>query len=177
MEDDDLPILGEPLAIEFANTQYGEGADRWDILERPEDAGRWAKYTLAALAPSDLGTLMGLRDLRDDIHRLILAHSEGRPLCVSTVARINAHTATACAHLRLVIDPHGQPASQVVFRGGLGAQLATSCIEVLTGPNPVLRCQGPGCTLFFVQTHRRRRFCHESCSHRARQRRYARKGQ
>ncbi|MEU4625198.1 CGNR zinc finger domain-containing protein [Actinoplanes sp. NPDC023801] len=31
------------------------------------------------------------------------------------------------------------------------------------------RCEGPGCCVFFVQHHPRRRYCHVSCAHRDRQ--------
>jgi predicted RNA-binding Zn ribbon-like protein len=59
----------------------------------------------------------------------------------------------------------------------LCAGLATGCIELLTGADRqgLRRCEGPGCSLLFVQQHGRRRFCHESCSHRDRQQRYARR--
>ena len=173
MRDEDLPLLGEPLAIELVNTWYGDGDDAVDLLDPPALALRWAAL---ALGPGEPPALPELRALRDAARVLVLARSAGQPLDPAAVAVVNAAAAQARAHLELVVDPArpAAPASRAHLRGGPLARLATSCVEVLCGPDPLRRCEGPGCGLFFVQHHGRRRFCHDGCSHRARQQRYAR---
>lgn len=42
MTEVDFPILGtEPLPVEFANTDYGGGAERIDFLRSAEQIDRW----------------------------------------------------------------------------------------------------------------------------------------
>lgn len=171
--DDDFPILGEPLAVELANTRYGAGAEAVDFLSDDGAARRWA--TLVAGA-SPVDDLPALRELRDAAWHLLAARSAGRPLPRRFVDVVNRHAASGCAHVELVVSPRGGLSSRIQFCGpeSARARFATSCVEVLLGPEGVRRCEGPGCTLFFVPQHGRRRFCHESCSHRARQERYRR---
>lgn len=168
--DEDLPLLGEPPAIELANTWYGAGPSAHDFLGDAEVARRWASWVVGGDALVDVAALV---ELRDAVRALIVARIDGSPLDPAAVRVVNRHAAEACASIRLRVD--GAAASSAVsFRGGAAARVATSCVEVLTGPDPIRRCEGPGCTMFFVQGHGRRRFCYEGCSHRARQRRYAR---
>lgn len=182
MDATDLPLLGEPPAIEFANTLYGSGADQFDFLTDRRLARLWLEHALrdSGVAPRSL-TLEGmesLRGLRDGVLRLVEALSEGSTPEPAAVATVNRHAAAGCAHAELAWYPRAPPSARVRFRGDrltrTRALLATSCIELCTGTRSgaILRCEGPGCSLWFVQHDRRRRFCHESCSHRARQRKY-----
>jgi predicted RNA-binding Zn ribbon-like protein len=167
---DDLPLLGEPLAIELANTWYGEG--EVDFLAEPALATRW----IGAAVPDDASPLTTrdaavLRRLRDAVRALILAVLREAPLDAAAIAVVNDGAAAACAHASWV-----DGAAQVVFRGPplarAQARLATSCVELLAARVAVRQCEGPGCFMLFVQQHRHRRFCHDGCSHRARQARY-----
>lgn len=168
----EFPILGEPLGIELANTWYGVGDDAVDFLADPRHAAAWVAQAIGPRAVDDVDLL---RELRDAVRDLVAARSAGRALSRRAVATINNHAA-GCANVALRLDARGRPSSEVQFRGAAAvrARLATSCVEVLTGPHPVHRCEGEGCGLFFVQQHGRRRFCHDGCSHRARQQRYRR---
>lgn len=169
---DDLPLLGEPLAIELANTLYGEGAAALDFLAPPV-AARWLAAALHGDAPTELTAEQAavLRELRDATRAILFALYHKQPPPAEAVATVNHHAAAACAHAALV-----DGAARVVFRGAplarARARFATSCVELVARAAPVGRCEGPGCTLFFVQHHGHRRYCHEGCSHRARQRRY-----
>jgi predicted RNA-binding Zn ribbon-like protein len=174
MKDEDLPLLGEPLAIELVNTWTGEGPGGFDVLGPPALARRWAAL---ALGPGEPPPLPELRALRDAARSLVIARAAAHPLDPAAVAVVNAAAAQAQAHLELVVDPArpAAPTARSHLGGGPLARLATSCVEVLCGPDPLRRCEGPGCSLFFVQHHKARRYCHEGCSHRARQLRYARR--
>ncbi len=172
MEHVEFPILGEPLGIELANTWYGAGADVIDFLATPAMAGAWA----AAAGATPVDDVPALRALRDAVRALVAARAAGQPLSRRAVGTLNRHAAAGCAAAMLQVDARGGVSTAIRFRGEAAARarLATSCIEVLSGPHPIHRCEGDGCGLFFVQQHGRRRFCHDGCSHRARQQRYRR---
>jgi predicted RNA-binding Zn ribbon-like protein len=169
----EFPLLGEPVGVELVNTLYGLGRDRIDFLRDPRHAVAWAAQVAGSAQIDDV---VLLRELRDAARSLFAASANGQALSPRAIATVNRHAQAGCASVVLRLDKTGRAASQVVFRGdaALRARLATSCVEVLTGPSPIARCEGEGCSLFFVQQHGRRRFCHESCSHRARQKRYRR---
>lgn len=170
--DDDLPLLGEAPAVELANTRYGTGADAIDFLADPATAARWVAE-VTDVGPVD--DLSRLRELRDAVYALLEARCANRPPDPTLVAIVNRHAADGDAAVALSCAD-GVLTSRVVFRGParVRASFATSCAEVLIGSAPVRRCEGPGCSLFFVAHHGRRRFCHDGCSHRGRQQRYRR---
>lgn len=183
MDATDLPLLGEPEAIELANTLYGSGADQIDFLGELPWAQLWLAHALKpSLAPSSVTVeeLQDLRELRDSVVVLLDALRERRQPAVEGIATVNRHAAKGGAHAELVWSPGSPPSARVRFLGDpmarVLAALATSCIELCVSARPgtIRRCEGPGCSLLFVQHDRRRRFCHEGCSHRARQRKYAR---
>lgn len=173
MSHTEFPILGEPSGIELANTWYGSGADTIDFLADPDDAAAWVALVAG---PGRIDDVAELRELRDAVRDLLAARAAGRPLGRRAVATLNRHAAAGCASAALRVAAGGVLSSEMRFQGpaAVRARLATSCIEVLTGPHPIHRCEGEGCGLFFVQQHGRRRFCHDGCSHRARQQRYRR---
>jgi predicted RNA-binding Zn ribbon-like protein len=182
MDATDLPLLGEPTGIEFANTLYGSGADQFDFLGDKHLARLWLEHALvgreAAPRALSVASVASLRELRNGVHRLVVALCEASAPDCAAVALVNRHAAAGCAHAELVWHHPSPPSARMCFRGDAMARicavLATSCIELCTGARrgAVRRCEGPGCSLLFVQHDRRRRFCHESCSHRARQRKY-----
>ncbi|MEQ1508401.1 MAG: ABATE domain-containing protein [Myxococcota bacterium] len=175
--DDDLPLLGEALAIELANTRYGAGADAVDFLG-PELAGRWARAALGGDGALSGAQLESLRVLRDAVRVLVEATWSREAPPPDAVAAVNRAAAGCSTRAALTWAPHEGPRARVVFDGPpfevALARAATSAIETLTHERPIRRCEGPGCTLWFVVDHGRRRFCHDGCSHRARQRRYTR---
>lgn len=171
MQADDLPILGEPISVELANTWYGEGADAVDFLSVPAVAVSWVALVTGAVPVDDVSEL---RALRDAVRALFVARAAGRALPSRAMAIVNAHAASGRVTPRLKLGADGAPVTVLEYsgRGAVRTRLALSCMEVLTAPAPLVRCAGEGCGLFFVQQHGRRRFCHDGCSHRLRQRRY-----
>lgn len=159
------------MAVDLANTWYDAGSEVIDFLAEAAGARRWTARVTCGDRVDDVRLL---RQLRDAVRTLIVARTEGRPLDAAAVRIVNRHAAAACASVAMVAGARGEVTARVLFRGDgrARAKLATSCVEVLTGTDPVRRCEGPGCPLFFVQDHGRRRFCHAGCSHRARMQRY-----
>ncbi|HEU5391478.1 MAG TPA: CGNR zinc finger domain-containing protein [Streptosporangiaceae bacterium] len=179
---EDLPLLGEPAVVELANTLYLAGQDVLDILADPATRTAWlARLVMdppaipARLTAAETMALMRLRDAVADLLRAVA--TAARPASAS-IATINKAAGAAPLVARLDWPP-GQPARAVthpaagaaVFDVVLG-RLAVDAICLVTGPHPLRVCAGPGCGLLFVARHRRRRFCHHSCSHRARQAAY-----
>jgi predicted RNA-binding Zn ribbon-like protein len=166
----EFPTLGEVPAIELANTRYGPTGDTFDYLGTPALARAWVAEVLPRASLDDVSAL---RELREAARSALMARMADQLPSAKVIAVLNRHAAAACAHVALTAV--GDEARvQVHYRGAAAAraQLATSCIELLMQAVPIRRCQGAGCGLFFAPRHLRRRFCHESCSHRARQARY-----
>ncbi len=167
----EFPILGtEPIAVEFANTRYGDDFLRTDRLvdEWFAEVGRPARDLDPARA----------RVLRDHVHALFEAVVAGSRPAAAIVAEVNGFVAAAPPALALDWAPDGTRRAGWVDAGAGGAavlaRIATDAVEVLTGAG-LARCAGPGCPLFFVRATARRRFCHPSCGHRDRQARYYRR--
>lgn len=179
---DDLPLLGEPLPVELANSLY-EGAETIDFLTTPAGARLWLTHVRAEppLSPRlAADELEELRALRDAIRRVLVALARRHPIRAGDVAMINRAAAAAAYHAHLELDGRGRPRVTTQYAGGadgLRARLATEAIALIAGPDGrrIRQCEGPGCAMLFVRDHHRRRWCHASCGHRARQASYYRR--
>ncbi|MEO8693554.1 MAG: ABATE domain-containing protein [Acidimicrobiales bacterium] len=179
-----FPILGEPLPVELANTLYSHATGVIDFFATPELIAAWFEQAPAA-SPLALPRRFtyaqseAVRDLRDAAHVILsnVVANDG-VIARTQVATLNRYAARASFRPRLEWDDAVGPRSMTVYAGDrfdvFAAQLAAECIMFLCGPSSgsVRRCAHPDCEMFFVQHHRTRRFCHESCAHRARQARY-----
>lgn len=177
MTPDDLPILGEPLAIELANTRYGEGLEPFDFLGTRKLATLWLHTATAStevLSAHDYERLVRLRDAVFFVVRASCTHRVPAP---HAVAEVNHCASLARTGLELTYHsyppamtqaPRGRPIDQLL------RQLATETITLVAQPDgqPIHQCAAPDCTLFFVKDHHRRRWCHPSCGHRTRQAAY-----
>ncbi len=179
--EEELPILGEPLAIELANTDYGQ--DDWaiDFLGDEHTAALWLRSSPLAVHPMPIrrATLRSLQKLRDAIRGLLIACVDNRrpPAEVLDTVNRSARRGRSCDQVHwsneLTIDAlvSGSPAD-VVHR-----TLADATLDLVGGSDRarVRRCAAPDCTMLFVKRHHRRDFCHSSCSQRSRQARYYRR--
>ena len=86
--------LGEPLAIDFANTVRRRGSDYTELLATGADLRAWAEHEAARVPdPSEYAadTRLGeVRELRDAIFALLLAAAQRRPAPVGIEKRVNA---------------------------------------------------------------------------------------
>ncbi len=181
MDEVDLPLLGEPVPIELANTAYGVGDDAVDFLGEPAAAVAWLMLVgppSPATTPS-ADELHELIELRDAVRVLLEARLNGGRPTRAALEVVDRHAGAAPVVRRLVWGD--EPAVRVEpgapgFGGVLG-WLAVGAIELVAGPagDALAGCEAPDCTMLFVRHHGRRRFCHESCSHRTRQARYERR--
>jgi len=170
--------------VELANTLYSHATGVIDFLETPVLIASWfeqapAASTLALPRRFTSEQSEVVRELRNAGHVILskLVANE-RSIGQANIATLNRHAARALFRPYLEWDDAAGPRSTTVYAGSrfdvLVAQLAAECISFLAGPSRgwVRRCAHPDCEMFFVQHHRTRRFCHESCAHRARQARY-----
>lgn len=178
---DDLPLLGtEPLALELANTDYGQGGPwPFDFLAEEADARLWLQATGLLPADHEVERLSDIIELRDRARRLIVAALEGRPPRTEDLEHINRCAGLVSGAPALRFDPeagwHAAEANRGSTIDRALQRLAQGAITLLAGDDRErLRvCAAPDCTMLFVQAHHRRRFCHPSCSNRTRQARFA----
>jgi predicted RNA-binding Zn ribbon-like protein len=187
MPDDDFPVLGEPVAVELANTRYRDGAAVIDFLASPSMADAWfdASPTASALARPgrwtriDWEQLVALRDATDALFRSVVA---GAVPDARNVAIVNDAASRARGHAELRWDVPSGP--ELVMRRDADsavdrvlADVAESAIALVagSGDGPVVVCANDDCSMLFVRQHHRRRWCHNSCGHRHRQAAYARR--
>lgn len=179
---DELPILGEPLPVEFANTLYVSRVETWDFLGDQERARRWVEASPLKGSTGGLGdaSVQRLRSLRDVVRALLWVHLDGRAPPASALRTLNRAAALAPGYGEVAWSPEGY--ARVEHRAGpplegLLATLAEASIAFLAGETLKLlrRCPGLDCPMLFVAQHHRRRFCHPSCSQRARQAAYYRR--
>lgn len=177
-----LSLLGEPLAVELANTIMGDGID---LLDTELEARHWLQAHRAQLPagalhdPPDLGAL---HELRGAIRELLAAAMEDRRPTADAVRIVNDASAAGSPALALSWGRHGPAVNQVPGSEGAAAAtiatLARSAITLLGGPDRArLRCcSAPECTMRFVATNPRRLWCSaETCGNRVRvARHYAR---
>lgn len=178
--------MGEPFAVELANTRYLGDRDDLDFLDDPAAVRRWFANAPAA---SDLemprrlppATAATLRDIRDATRSLLTELADGSSV-LSEAAAEELHRASrrAPAHLSLDVRAAGRPSWELHHDGPpqdvFVASVAARCILLLASDDAgrVRRCARPGCPLLFAQHHRARRFCSEYCAHSVRQARYYR---
>ncbi|WP_331769209.1 ABATE domain-containing protein (plasmid) [Embleya sp. NBC_00888] len=188
MTSPEFPILGtEPLPVELANTLYGTGDERIDFLRTSDRVGRWFALVSARGGPAVSVTAMKreahrTRLVRDSVRDLLSAAIDRSRPDEAAIDRLNAFARAAPGYPQLDWPSDGRPIA-VAHDTATGAAavlggIATSCISLLTHPgtaDALRRCETPDCTLLFVKSHPRRRWCHASCAHRERQARYYRR--
>ena len=177
---DELPLLGESLALDAVNSWYGVEPDVVDFLDDPW-IGSWVDGVVAlhglASYRADPREDARLRAVRDAVWTVVHAVIERTAPPASALDVVNDAARRVPTVVELAWTPTGPVRAVSPARAAhvpLAGRVAVSAIELLTGPDaPRLRpCANPGCSMVFVQGHGHRRFCHPSCSHATRQDRY-----
>lgn len=161
-----FPLLGEPLAVDLANTVVAKGGTLSDRLVTDADVVAWLashRDVIPSDAPSSPLATMDLRALRDAIRELLHAAVNGNEpdhqalRSINGAARDSPVPALEWTPEGFTLAAEGAASSE----NALLAVLARSAVETLTGEDAAcLRaCAGEGCVLVFVATHPRRKFC------------------
>lgn len=188
---DTYPVLGEPLAIEFANTLFTDGGRDGgrplDALTTPSALTRWLQTSAAlipALPPSGLGAfeVERARELRGTIRALLETAVTGGQPPVAAVGRLNEVAALAPTNTRLRWSASEPPKAYLPLSAAdhdeaVLALLAQSAIEVLGGSDAsrLRRCEAPGCINFYMRARPRRMWCSPTCGNRVRVARHYRR--
>jgi predicted RNA-binding Zn ribbon-like protein len=173
--------LGEPLAIDLANTvmmvREGESVD----LLADDGLTRWLEAERERLGECAFAVKRReqLHDLRDAVRELCIASAAAAPLPAKALECVNTASAEAPVSPQLLRDESGS--LEITERNGPGdpmaqllARLARSAIELLGGPDRerLKLCTAPSCGMFFLGT---RRWCCSACGNRARAARHYRR--
>ena len=175
-----LPILGEPLIAEFANTLYVDEDTRMDVLDRPSWIAAWFREAPCAAdlaLPRRFGSREAtrLKVLRDAVRSLLERQRLGDATDIDV---INMAASSDTGQRRLASSAAGD--LEVVTRlgsGGIDGVLAAIALRVIdaveNGTFDLHRvCDRPGCNLYHYRDHHRRRYCNVRCANADRQARY-----
>ncbi|MFI9388997.1 CGNR zinc finger domain-containing protein [Kutzneria sp. NPDC052558] len=158
-----FPLLGEPLAVDLANTAVRTRGREVDLIADDAGVADWL-----ALHPV-LGPVDGdrLRALRDAIREVFQATADTRSADPEAVRAVNAAAFRCLATLTSTSD-----GPVVEWGGGPLAVLARSAVEVVAAAT-LRGCANHDCVLFFAHGDDRRKFCDtKTCANRARQARH-----
>ncbi len=171
-----FPILGQPLAIELANTVFARNGTEVDGLSAVDGLKEWLD-ALGDRIPDPPRPTEALR------HELIALRSDAREILRATLSHtapprsaLRAMTGSsrkAPAWLELTWQRSGATAAtrrDGTPAAGLCAEIADGLTLLVTGSDAsrLRACPAPGCIGFFVQDHGRREFCSTACATRAR---------
>jgi predicted RNA-binding Zn ribbon-like protein len=175
----DLPLLGEPLLAEFANTLYVDATTRLDVLDSPSWTGEWLRQApcAAGLAhPSRLSSddVAKLRALRNAVRALLERRHNAS---AADIEVINAAAQSGVLVRQLVSDGDDLQVVDRARHGRIDTMLSAIALGVLDavehGTFELHRvCDRPGCNLYYFRDHHRRRYCNSRCASADRQARY-----
>jgi predicted RNA-binding Zn ribbon-like protein len=183
------PVLGEPLALELANTRFAHRGTELEGLQAPEDLADWLRriHDRLPLVPADRdldaispAQLAAARELRDALRTLFAGATAGATLDPDAAETLNQAVRAAPHWPELSTRPQREPVMHTTAPAVSAAlaAIAQQAIWLLTGPDAAaLRaCAAPGCILFYRKDHPRRTWCSPRCSNRVRAaRHYARR--
>jgi len=168
-----FPVGGELLGLDLADTLVTVTDPPTDLLAGPGRLDAWwrlqaDRLPAEASAPASGPTFA----LREALRSVLDAAVAGAPLpadAAATVNRFAAGAPTSPALLgvgRLELRWHASRPAAIAL-----AVTATSVIELLGGSHAerLRRCANPACSMLFVSTDARRRFCTQNvCGNRVR---------
>ncbi len=172
--------LGDPLAIDVANTVRRRGWRYIELITQPADLRAWLDHERGRLAiPAEVDTVMVSRFLliRDQVLRVLRTAAGGTALPAADVHAINELAATAPTVRLLGAEP-GQhftrPVTQADPATRLSADIAAATIDLLTGPDTdaIALCDAPGCGQLYLRGRPNQQWCNPHCGTRTRSQRH-----
>jgi predicted RNA-binding Zn ribbon-like protein len=172
----EMLFLGDDTALDFINTSYGVDKAARECFQSDADVSNWLKHVaLPAQTPaSKPGELLRLAlELRQMALELVEKRSAGK---AGNPQRLNALLEAGSRYSELQWPRSGQPAlaSRERLQGaeGLLLPVAQAVADLLSGADfrYVRRCEGPECTLWFLditKAHSRRWCSPAMCGNRA----------
>jgi predicted RNA-binding Zn ribbon-like protein len=168
--------LGEPLAVDFANTVRRSGWRYRELLEGGADIASWSRHQGGRVplltAAEAHARLAEIRAVRDDVFDLLRAAARGDRPPAEPVGRINARA----RKLPVVAQITGPGAERSAIVLGdpdavdeLLARVVAAAIDLTGAANSGLAlCDAPSCGQFFLRERTNQRWCGPACGTRAR---------
>ena len=177
-----FPLVGEPLALDLVNTRPTTPTGTVDLLTTSAGLEAWLAVQAHRLptdpnqiTPADLAEVLALRG---HITTAINATRRGRRP-PSAVLQVLARAEACAARWREITWLNGTVTVAPRRHGSAGqqllAELAAAGADLLIDPavTTVRQCEGASCTLLFLPSHPRRRWCSpQLCGNRTRVARY-----
>jgi len=176
----DWEWLGEPLAVDFANTVRRRGATLVELLRSGEDLATWAARQtgrVPTVSATDADQRLDeVQATRDDVIALLHAAAGERALPAGARLRVNR---LAVAATEVLGERPGE--TEVTVADGLRgldellARVARATVALVgQGPESGLAfCDAPSCGQFFIRERPNQRWCGPACGTRARVARHA----
>jgi predicted RNA-binding Zn ribbon-like protein len=173
--------LGDPLAVDLANTVRRRGLDYVELVTTPADLATWLGYQqdrVSAPTEIDEDLLRPFIAARDHALHVLRAAATRQPLPAADVAAINERILAAPAVRLLGAEPgdlHTRPVTDADPPNRLLAELAASVVDLLTGSDAVrlALCDSPGCGQLYLRGRPNQQWCNPHCGNRARTQRHA----
>jgi len=173
--------LGEPLALDLANTVMVVGDGQVDLIGSRGDLRRWLEAERERLGDCTFAVdhIEEVHELREAVRSLLTARIEEKPAPSPALEHLNAVSAAAPVAPALkrqrgdVLEREERVAGGDSVAQLLGC-LARSAIVFLASPEAgrLHVCEAPSCGMFFVGA---RRWCCAACGNRARAARHYRR--
>ena len=172
--------LGEPLAIDAANTVRRRSWRYVELIVSPDDLRAWLEHERGRLtipARIDPALVSRFLHVRDHVLRVLRAAADGTGLPPADVGVVN-RLAAAAPTIRLLGTEPGRYLTRPVSRADqatrLCADIAAAAIELLTGPQAaaVTLCNAPGCGQLYLRSRPNQQWCTPQCGTRARSQRH-----
>ena len=175
---DGFKFRGGRLALDLTASLAGRKRETpADLLREPPDLARWlAAAGLGPVAPAPTAEdLIGARELREAIYRLVTGKVHRRPLAIADRSVVNSWAALPAPAPQLTAD--GRRAWIGADPRTLLAAVARDAVDVIGGEvaHRLRACSGDGCAIVFLDTSRagQRRWCSMlGCGNRAKVREF-----
>jgi predicted RNA-binding Zn ribbon-like protein len=172
--------LGEPLAIDAANTVRRRGWHYVELIASPEDLRGWLEHERGRVttpARVDPALVSRFLHVRDHVLRVLRAAADGASLPPADVGAVN-RLAAAAPTIRLLGAEPGRYLTRPVSRADqatrLCADIAAAAIDLLTGAQAeaLALCDAPGCGQLYLRGRPNQQWCDPHCGTRARSQRH-----
>lgn len=178
-------VAGEPLAVDLADTIITATDPATDLLTDEATCQEWWRLQRDRLPDTaTTPTLAVTVELRRAVRELLDAQVAGTSPATDAVAYVNDVAARVTATRKLAHSRAGWRVVSTVHAAAnrrydlaLGA-VTDSLIDLLVGPahDRIRLCQNPSCSMLFVATDARRKFCTQNiCANRTRVARHYRR--
>jgi predicted RNA-binding Zn ribbon-like protein len=173
--------LGEPLAIDVANTVRRRGWRYIEMVTSPADLAEWLEHQRGRLAIPDrvdADLVSRFLQVRGHVLEVLRAAARDTALPDADVGAVNA-LAAAAPRVRLLGSRPGHYLTRPVTGADQAARfcgdIAAAAIDLLTGPDAaaVALCDAPGCGQLYLRGRPNQQWCDPHCGTRARSRRHA----